>query len=363
MDRTHLLTGATKQSASPRIGSSSEPRQPSDLESSVHDVHDKSEAHPPYQAASHHFGVPVVLVSGMFYALSSCCLTLLNKYALAGFGFTAPNALLFFQCGLTVLMVKACELFGLIKPLQPLKRDLIIIWFPVNLLFVSMIGSSFYALKAVGVGMVTVWKNLSNFVTAMGDVFLFGKAYPWQVWGTLFMMLGSAGMGASSDVRFNWNGYGWQMVNCLFTSAYALYLRSVMDKVAEHTTNKQRMDEFSMVYYNNLLSLPCIMVLMYVFGEIPTLTSQPAFQNPAFLMVAGMGGIIGFAISFSSLWFLSQTSATIYSLVGALNKIPVAIVGLMVFQEPTNPQNMASIVIGLLAGVLFVQAKQAKATK
>jgi GDP-mannose transporter len=28
-----------------------------------------------------------------------------------------------------------------------------------------MIGSSFYALKSVGVGMVTVWKNLSNVVT------------------------------------------------------------------------------------------------------------------------------------------------------------------------------------------------------
>lgn len=47
--------------------------------------------------------------------------------------------------------------------------------FPVNLLFVGMIGSSFYALKLVGVGMVTVWKNLSNFVTAMGDVFIFHK--------------------------------------------------------------------------------------------------------------------------------------------------------------------------------------------
>ena len=26
-----------------------------------------------------------------------------------------------------------------------------------------------------------------------------------------------------------------------------------MDRVAEHTTNKQKMDEYSMVYYNNLL--------------------------------------------------------------------------------------------------------------
>ncbi len=53
----------------------------------------------------------------------------------------------------------------------------------------------------------------------------------------------------------------------------------------------------------------------------------------------------------------TQTTATIYSLVGALNKIPVAIVGLLVFKEPTNAKNLLSIIIGLLAGVLFVQAK------
>ncbi len=55
-----------------------------------------------------------------------------------------------------------------------------------------------------------------------------------------------------------------------------------------------------------------------------------------------------------------QTSATIYSLVGALNKIPVAIVGLLVFQEPTNPKNLGSIILGLLAGVIFVQVKNFK---
>ncbi len=82
-------------------------------------------------------------------------------------------------------------------------------------------------------------------------------------------------------------------------------------QVAEHTTNKQRMDEFSMVYYNNLLSLPCIFGLMVAFGELGTLGSQPALGNPLFLFVAGLGGLVGFAISFSSLWFLSQVRATV----------------------------------------------------
>lgn len=55
--------------------------------------------------------------------------------------------------------------------------------------------------------------------------------------------------------------------------------------------------------------------------------------------------------------FLSNTTATLYSLTGALNKIPVAIIGMIAFAEPTNAKNLLSIVIGLGAGVLFVFAK------
>ena len=67
--------------------------------------------------------------------------------------------------------------------------------------------------------------------------------------------------------------------------------------------------------------------------------------------------IVPTAHSFSSLWYLSQTTATIYSLVGALNKIPVAVVGMLAFAEPTNPKNLTSIIIGLGAGVLFTRVK------
>ena len=343
-----MVWGLRKMNKEPKLVGSTSPRgEGEDLE----EASLEAKTHQPLFC-----GLPAVLFSGICYCAASGSMVLLNKHALASFNFSAPTTLLFFQCLLSVVLVKMCELVGYVQ-LQPLRWELVKVWFPVNLIFVGMIGSSFYALKAVGVGMVTIWKNLSNFATAVGDVTIYGKSYSWQVWVTLCMMLVSAMVGASTDIRFTWNGYGWQLANCVFTSAYALYLRSVMDKVSEHTTNKARMDEFSMVYYNNLLSLPPILVLMWVFGEIPTLPHQVALHNPMFLSVATMGGVIGFAISFSSLWFLSQTTATIYSLVGALNKIPVAVVGLTVFMEPTNPKNLASIIIGLAAGVLFVQAK------
>jgi hypothetical protein len=47
----------------------------------------------------------------------------------------------------------------------------------------GMIGTSFYALRSVGVAMVTVWKNVSNFITAICDVTIYGKSYSAQVRG------------------------------------------------------------------------------------------------------------------------------------------------------------------------------------
>ena len=86
--------------------------------------------------------------------------------------------------------------------------------------------------------------------------------------------------------------------------------------------------------------------------------TDPALQSPEFLAIAALSCAIGFSISYAALWFLSTTTPTTYSLVGSLNKIPVAIVGIVIFAAPTTPANIASISVGLLAGVLFVRAKQ-----
>ncbi|AES93597.2 GDP-mannose transporter GONST2 [Medicago truncatula] len=64
-------------------------------------------------------------------------------------------------------------------------------------------------------------------------------------------------------------------------------------------------------------------------------------------------GVLGLAISFTSMWFLHQTGATTYSLVGSLNKIPLSVAGILLFKVPTSLENSAR----LLAGVLFARAK------
>ena len=52
------------------------------------------------------------------------------------------------------------------------------------------------------------------------------------MWATLVLMAVSALCGAATDIHFDGKGYTWQLVNCLFTAAYALTLRNVMDKAS-----------------------------------------------------------------------------------------------------------------------------------
>ena len=70
----------------------------------------------------------------------------------------------------------------------------------------------------------------------------------------------------------------WQLLNCALAAAYSLHLRGVMEAVSKFTVNKTRLDEFSMVFLNNTLSLPPLLFITWATGEFAMLPSQPALQ-------------------------------------------------------------------------------------
>lgn len=295
------------------------------------------------------------VVSGLTYCSVSAAMVLLNKYALSSFHFSSPNSLLLLQCASSVLLVKSIEALGYWK-VERLRWDIVKIWLPVNLIFVLMLATGIWALQLLGVAMVTIMKNLSNLITITGDYFIYGRTYNRYVWFALGLITVSACTGGATDLDFTWTGYLAQLANCLFTAMYSLLLRGVMDKAT--ATLGSKMSTQSEVYYNNILSIPFILVLIWGFGEHVSLPQDPALKSSAFLLAVGVSCFVGFYISYAALWFLSTTTPTTYSLIGSLNKIPVAIIGIIVFAAPTTPANLASIAVGLIAGVLFVRAKQ-----
>eukprot|EP00878_Enallax_costatus_P011873 GHUV01012397.1.p1 GENE.GHUV01012397.1~~GHUV01012397.1.p1 ORF type:complete len:352 (+),score=58.12 GHUV01012397.1:297-1352(+) len=303
-----------------------------------------------------YLGVSEELMAGCCFCITSASMTLLNKAALSAFHFTAPTTLLCFQCTLTLVLVGLAYALGFGRPPQ-INLRLLQMWLPVNILFVGMVWTSFYALRNIGVAMVTVLKNLTNFLVIFGDLYFFDKRYSAGVWATLFLMLASAICSAATDLAFDAVAYTWQMVNNFFTAAYSLYLRHVITRMAIVTHKQGGTDELGMVVYNNLLSIPMIFALTFLTGESSRLGKESAIAEWGFQIAAVTSAVLSFLISIASMWFLSCTTATTFSLVGSLNKIPLAILGMSLFKTPTSINNVISVMIGLAAGVVFAHAK------
>ena len=82
-----------------------------------------------------------------------------------------------------------------------------------------------------------------------------------------------------------------------------------MESVSKYTVNKTKLDEFSMVYFNNVLSLPPLLLITWATGEFSTLASEPALLDPYFLLAAISSSLLAFGISFASLWYASGRDA------------------------------------------------------
>ncbi|KAK3206495.1 hypothetical protein Dsin_020541 [Dipteronia sinensis] len=303
------------------------------------------------------------LVSGTAYCISSCSMILLNKIVLSSYNFNAGISLMFYQNLISTLVVVVFGFFGAVS-VEKLNWKLIKIWIPVNIIFVGMLVSGMYSLKYINIAMVTILKNVTNILTAIGELYIFRKHQNQKVWTAVLLMIISAISGGVTDLSFDSTGYAWQIMNCVLTASYSLTLRHVMYK-AKQATRSGSLNEISMVLLNNLLSLPFAIFLILIFDEWNYVMNvlwlliicRDVIKLPMFWVFATASGFLGLAISFTSMWFLQQTGPTTYSLVGSLNKIPISLAGLVLFKVPLSVPNMFSILFGLFAGICFARAK------
>ena len=110
------------------------------------------------------------------------------------------------------------------------------------------------------------------------------------------------------------------------------------------------------MYYNNLLSIPVLLVMSLLLENWSFNTFRLNFppENRVSLITAivlsGSGGVY---ISYTTAWCIRVTSSTTYSMVGALNKLPLALSGMVFFGNPITVWNSIGIVVGFISGYVF----------
>lgn len=154
-----------------------------------------------------------------------------------------------------------------------------------------------------------------------------------------------------NDLEFNVLGYLWMGANCFLTAGYVLYMR--------HASTTIKLTKFGMVFYNNLLCSILILPVCIVFNELPALRNEQ-IMNPTFIAMNVLAGVLGFSLNFASLWCVSETSASTYSIVGSLAKIPVTVLGVVLFDVPITPKGAAYIAMSIFGGLIYAYSKLPK---
>jgi GDP-mannose transporter len=114
------------------------------------------------------------------------------------------------------------------------------------------------------------------------------------------------------------------------------------------------------MYYNNLLTIPVLLVasiLVEDWSSANIAKNFPAEQRNTVLMVMIISGLSSVFISYTSAWAVRVTSSTTYSMVGALNKLPIAISGLVFFDAPVTFGSVSAIFVGFVSGIVYALAK------
>ncbi|KAJ2162198.1 GDP-mannose transporter into the lumen of the Golgi [Coemansia sp. RSA 552] len=288
------------------------------------------------------------------YCGSSITMTLVNKLVLSGFQFHMVFFMLAVQAfGSVGLMVLAHQV-GLNVKYRAMNKADAKTWFPVACSQAMMLYTGGKALEYLNVPLFTVFKNLTIIAVAYGEKWVFQAAVTPLMLVSFGLMVMSSLVGAWNDLTFTANGYFWMSANCLASATFVIHMRKVIKQV--------NFQDFDTVYFNNLLTLPLYVVLSLIqedwsgFFEYYGDTAN-ADELSAFVRGVLVSGVAAFAISYCSPWCLRTTSSTTYSMIGALNKLPIAIFAMLWFPDPTSAGGVLAVLLGFAAGLVYTHAK------
>ena len=341
------------------------------------------------------------LLSCLAYGIISIAMTLCNKSVAVVFN--SPWGLIFVQNAIQTVVLCAAILLGIFS-LQANLHAAARVIAPLNVLFVGMLYTSMQALQRLPVPVVTVLKNCGNGLIVLGDWYLYNNRVSYGVVAALVLVFVSAVLTyqtaaasanteaeaaalahphkLSSETTGNHVeenalstfsvGVLWMCANLLCTASYSLYARAAK--------KKSGLTPSGMSFVNGMLSLPVILFFSYFVGGGGINGSGSARSSgfgghgagswfiaelPPAIMAASMlqrvqlffSGVLGCMLGACVFWCISETSPTTLSFVGALNKLPLAILGALFFGSTTTNTEWFYIVLNVTGSLVYVMAK------
>lgn len=294
----------------------------------------------------------VVLTSCLMYSSCSVGMVLVNKSLASSYNHLIQGdlniLLVVFQAITAVLCVEFSKKMRWVDypsfSMQTAKQ-----WAPVNIMFCTMLFTGMASLQHNNVPMVTVFKNVTNIFVTAGDYYFFGTKVDKMVTLAFGIMLLGAIMAARNDLYITFIGIFWMIANCISTAGYILYMK--------FATKNVKLSKFGMVYYNNVLCTLFLLPASLLMGEVKIFFDTQAIHTFDYFFKNFCAGFVGFFLNFASLNCVQHTGPTTYAIIGSLNKIPITLLGWLIFDAVINGQTWFYISVSMMGGFIYSYAK------
>eukprot|EP01013_Petalomonas_cantuscygni_P040109 TRINITY_DN718_c0_g2_i1.p1 TRINITY_DN718_c0_g2~~TRINITY_DN718_c0_g2_i1.p1 ORF type:complete len:363 (+),score=67.85 TRINITY_DN718_c0_g2_i1:97-1185(+) len=277
------------------------------------------------------------------FSFSSIAMMSGNKLAITHFHL--PATLVLFQVIGTIclLQLKRNE----ITPLEPRK---VLMWLPCTLLFTFMLTTSLFSLKAVTISTVLIFRNGGNIINAFAEWFFLGKPVTFRVFLSLAMTVAGATVYGYTNADFSPVGLFWILANVIGQVAYGIYVKHLM----VHKGEELSLSKFGMSFYNNVLCIPLLLIIIIAAGEAPRIVEVAFDVSAVGWLCVGVTCVVGYFISVSGFALQQVVSATAFMVINNANKIANILFGIFLLRDPfSGPLPVLGCVLSLTGSFWF----------
>jgi len=261
------------------------------------------------------------LIVALLYGVTSITITFFNKAVFSTYNFQASNTLTLAQGVFSIVFLIVLKNWRFLDypDFSPETAKSLV---SLSASFCGMVISGLAALKFVNVPMYSALRRLTTFIVIAGQYFMLNKTVSMAELNSVIMMVLGAVIAGWGDIEFDLYGYFLTALNCLITAAYLVLIAKKSKETGLNT--------FGLMFYNNLLSLPVI-ALLVLFTEWDLLVAYDQWSSLGFHFVFFMSALQAFALNYFVFLCSTLNSPLTTSITGQIKSILQTIVGLFTF--------------------------------
>jgi len=269
------------------------------------------------------------------YGVISISITFFNKAVLSVYSFNYSNTLTLGQMITAIVFLWALKRARLIHfadfNVATAKAAL-----PLALWFSGMVITGLWSLGYVNVPIYNTLRRMTTLIVIVAEFVSFKKLVPLDEGFSVVLMVAGAFVAGYGDLTFNFVGYSLTILNCLVTAGYLVTIKL--------TKQRTGCGEFEMMFYNNIESIPIVLLIVLLFEARDVLQYEYLFDF-GFIMCFLMSSVLAFLLN----WFIflcsTVNSPLTTSVTGQIKAIVSTIIGLFIFGDVIIT---SMLIIGLL---------------